>query len=1013
MELEIKNEQQVFKEIKIMKTKKLLLLVFFLSLVTQFSFGQVKKITGTVTDGAQALPGVNIIVKGTSNGVQTDFNGRYSIDAQVGSTLIFSYVGMRTIEVIVPDRTVMNVTLESDNTLNEVVVVAYGTQSKKKLVQSISVVGQDELEDLRVVSPQEMLQGQASGVQVINSSGVLGASTAIRIRGTASISSGGQPLIVIDGVPVNDGIIVDGGGAAPLPLNPLADIDPSTIESFSVLKDAAAAAIYGSRGSNGVILITTKKGKKNQNTRVNINSSTSWSKLTDIHDVMNGTQFNAFRSEFASAIYPFPTPPGFFDEREEFDWIDGVTRKGFSKDISFDISGGNEKTTYFLGGSYKDEEGFIVGNSIKRYGIRLNLAHDVNDWLQVGANIGLTDTYTDLVPTGLASGVPITIAQLYPPHELPRDADGNFLPKNPALGNVIATEALNKNDLLNYRTLGNIFAEIDLFKNIKYKTDFGVDIGKIEVLNRVAEFNSAGTRGFASNSIDQQKRFTFTNTLNYNTTFNNEHSINATVGMSFENFEVKSLGVSGNDFLSDDLINVVSSEVSTRDGANSRTESNLFGLFARGGYNYKGKYIFEGSIRRDGSSKFGKNNRYGNFWAIAGGWIISEEDFMQNLNWVNFLKLKVNYGTSGNDRIGNFSFLAGFGTTGYNGAQGVSQLSAANPDLKWEKSNSFDAGLEFRLFNRLNLNLDYYVKRTEDLILNQPIPFTNGGIGSILKNVGNMENRGVDLDISVDVFKNVDFTWRSSLNLGFNKNEVLSLPGASKDDQGREFIGTGISRIIQGLSVNTIVLPRYVGVNSETGHAEWLDANDNPTTNYDQANRVVVGNGDPDFTGGFTNNFRYKNFNLNFLFNFSVGNDIYLDNMGFLDNAAVFFANQRTAVLNIWRQPGDINAHVPSATSPTFYNYTNQSTRYLKDGSYARLKNITLSYNLPKKISNEIGFTKVKLYTSARNVLTIKSDELKGIDPELTTAIGNTGVGVLGYSPPQSKSYTLGITLTF
>ncbi|THD69984.1 TonB-dependent receptor [Robertkochia marina] len=972
----------------------------------QFSFAQEKTITGTVTDqDGLPLPGASVLVKGTTNGTQTDFNGNYSIVASEGETLVFAFIGQKTEERIIGASSVIDVQLVEDaQALEEVVVIGYGKQTKEKLVQSVAIVGSEQIEDIPAVAPQELLQGQASGVQVVNSSGILGAAPVIKIRGVASINAGGRPLVVVDGVPLNDANLSSGqGGQA---LNPLGDINPNDIESFSVLKDAAATAIYGSRGSNGVVLITTKSGRKNQKTKITLDMSTSWSESTDLFDMMDADQFRGFVAERAGAT-PEDYPQG------GFDWAPNVVRTGLSNDLNFSVSGGGEKTTFFTGFTYKDQEGFIIGNNLNRMSGRLNLTHEANDWLRMGVNLSVTENRNDRVGSENSTFAPLTSSFLQTPWVEPYDENGNFV-NTGFIANVIAIEALDINDSNSFRTVGNIFGEISFTDDLYFRTDFGIDRVLLEEFSRSFEINSPG--GYGDDYVAQQNKLVWNNSLNWNKTFANKHDVSAVAGMSYEQTDIRDIFVSATGFLSDDQINTVSgSEPGTT--INTVTGSRLVGYFARTNYSYDNKYTVEASFRRDGSSRFGANNKYGNFWAVGGAWMLSSERFMENVDWIDIFKLRGNYGTAGNDRIGDFASLARFeggNISNYNGASGLRQLSAANPDLQWERSKSYDIGFELGMFNnRVNLSVDYYNKTTTDLILNVPIPQTNGGLNSITDNVGEMENRGFDIDLNTVNIRTPDFEWTTSLNLGINENEVLSLPGASVDDQGREFIsGSASQRAIVGQSVNTFYLIRYNGVNPETGDAEWLDKDGNVTTTPTADDRVIVGDANPDFVGGFRNTLKWKNFDLNFFFNFSYGNDIMIDGLRFTDNPNGFF-NKRAQLLDVWENPGD-EAYVPSFSSSTFSTFAQRSTAQLRDGSFARLKNLTLGYSVPTSFLEKSGFLSgARIYFTANNLLTIKADNMDGIDPEVTDTVGNLGQGESFFTPPQSKTYLVGVRLNF
>lgn len=871
----------------------------------------------------------------------------------------------------------------------------------------MATVSNDNIKDIPAVSPQELLQGQASGVQVVSSSGILGAAPVIKIRGVASISSGGRPLIVVDGVPMNDANQTEGQGGQSL--NPLGDINPNDIESFSVLKDAAATAVYGSRGANGVILITTKSGKKNTPTRVTLDVNQSFTESTDILQMMNADQFRQFRIDAGAAA------PG-DDPQTSFDWPSQVVRTGNSQNINVGISGGSDKTTFFVGGTYSDQEGFIIGNNLQRASGRINLSHDATDWLQLGFNIGMNSNKNDRVGSENSTFAPLTSSFLQTPWVEAFDANGNY--RNTGfIANVIAIEDLDINDANTFRTVGNAFAKVDLsslVNGLSFRSDFGIDRVVLEEFQRSFEINSPG--GNAENYIGQQNKFVFTNTLNYAKNIGDFSELNVTAGMSYEQTDVRSINVNANTFLSDRQINTVSAATYGTTN-NTVTGNRLVGYFGRFNYSFKSKYIIEGSLRRDGSSRFGQNNQYGTFWSAGGAWLLSEEAFLQDVSWLNSLKLRANYGTAGNDRIGDFASLENFGggiVSNYNGAAGLRQLAAANPNLQWERSESYNIGFEASVFDsRLTIALDYYNKRTTDLLLNVPIPQTNGGLNSILQNVGEMENRGVDLDITSTNVRTPDFEWTTSLNMGFNTNEVLSLPGANTDSEGRQFVtGSANQRAIVGHSVNSFYLIPYLGVNPQTGDAEWESAEGTATTSPTASDRRIVGDANPVFVGGIRNTFRYKAFDLNVFMNFSYGNEIYIGGLRFTENPLGTF-NKSTRLLDNWEQPGD-DAYFPSFDSPSFSTFAQRSSAQLLDGSFLRLRNVTLGYTIPQAALERIGVIKgARFYATANNIFTIKADGLEGIDPEVTDSIANTRQGESFFTPPQAKTYLFGVRLTF
>ena len=992
------------------RLKNAMYLLLFLSVIFKVN-AQERTVSGVVSDDVGPLPGVNIIIKNTSKGTESDADGKYSIKAKTGDILVFSFVGMKTVERPVGASNKIDVTLENDNFLEEIVVVAYGAQSEKKVITSVSKVNQEAIKDLVTDSPQNILQGQASGVQVVSSSGVLGASPELRIRGTNSIGTNVRPLFVVDGVILGDDFLTgaQGGGQG---LNPLSSINPNDIENISVLKSAAATALYGSRGANGVVIITTKTGSKDGSVKVNLDFSTSISSVTDTPELLNAQQFR----DFSAITAPTRT---IFDGN--FDFIDAVFRNAVSQSYNLGVNGGNEKSSFYIGVTREDQEGILVGNELERTSFRGNIKTQANDWLTLGLNSSVSVNKFDRTPQENAFAAPYTIANLQRQDVNPIDENGNFTTAgNVGGGNVIAQELLNLNLATETRITGNAFADIDfssLLNGLSFKTDFGVDRRFVEAQTREVDLLTPG--GEAFNGISQQNRFTITPTFLYNNKLGEKHNLSLLAGYSYDQNDIRNIDVAGTGFLDDSFINVTSASTFTTTSSDGTT-SRLVSYFGRASYDYdNGKYVLEASLRRDGSSRFGLNNQFGTFWSAAFGWNISDENFMADVNWIRDLILNVSAGTAGNDRIGNFASLGTFFNSPYNNNPGLRPNSLANPDLRWETTTGFDAGISASFLNRrLTVGVEFYKKITDDLILNVPVdPTFNLGLNAVATNIGEIQNTGVDVDItSVNFDTESGFKWTTNLNIGYNKNEVTKLPGDNIDERGNRFVAQGGSfsgqRAIEGHSANSFYLIRYVGVNPQTGDAEWLDADGNITTNPTQADRVVAGQANPDFVGGLTNTFKYKNWSLSTLFNFSVGNDIFLASRSFSENPRSGF-NKTTRVLNIWQNPGD-NAFIPSTSSSTYGVFEQDSTLQLEDGSFARLKNVTLAYSLPQSLLDNVFLSNVRFYATATNLLTIKSDGLDGYDPETSrNADGGGAIGEEFFNIPQARTYTLGVNITF
>ncbi|MEM9077873.1 MAG: TonB-dependent receptor [Bacteroidota bacterium] len=1005
-----------------MKVQKLFGTLFML-LLTTVAMSQEKTITGTVIDQTGVpLPGVNIVVEGTSNGTQTDFDGNYAITGSVGQALLFTYLGQRTERLVIGASNVIDLQMEEDaQALQEVVVIGYGNQEERKIIQNVGIVKQEAIENLQVVSADQLLQGQSAGTQIVNASGVLGSAAVIRVRGVNSINAGSQPLIVIDGVPITDSqnTLNRGGNTG---INPLSYVNPNDIESLTVLKDAGATSIYGSRGANGVVLITTKKGRRNSETTVTFDVNTQFSESTDVPDILTADEFRRFKSEVATiqnggvTVSPEDLGLGAIGSGGT-DWLAGVQRTGISQNYNLGVRGGSEKTSFFFGLDYQDTEGFIIGNDQQRAGARINIDSNVNDWLKAGMNLGVTNNRLARVFIENEIDAPFTTAFLQSPTVRAFDDEGNFLQSGSFIPNIFARVALDTRELKTFRVIGNAFTEITPFPGLTWRSEFGVDWLSTEETTREAEFNTPG--GLAQQISVREERWLTNQTINFSPELGDDHNLNLLLGLNYEETLRTRLNVSSTGFLTDDLRNLGSGSTPTVLNGD-RFPNRLFGLFSRATYDYKGKYIVEGSVRRDGSSRFSANNRFGYFWSVAAGWTLSEEDFIRDLDFFDFLSIRASIGTVGNDRLGTFPSLALFSAgaiADYNGESGAIPNQPENPDLKWEESETLDIGIKSSFLNgRISFNASYFKKTTSDLLLNQVLPPQTGFV-SISRNIGEMENKGFEFELSTVNFQTENFQWRTNFNLTTIENKVLQLnEDAATDPQGRRIIDGPIQRAIEGESLNNFYLIRYVGVNPQTGDAEWLDANGNITLNPGSADRVVTGSPLPDFSGGMTNTITYKNFDLSFLMNYSYGNDIVIDGLRFADgnDAIGGIVNVRRQNLNFWRQPGD-NAFLPSPNSSTFDLFNQRSDLQQLDGSYLRLKNLTLGYTLPQDVLDRLGgiFKSVRLYATGTNLFTIKGDELDGIDPEVTDDIDPLFQGESFFTAPQAKSYLFGARLQF
>ncbi len=974
-------------------------------------FGQVqaqtRTLSGSVSDSrGNPLVNVSVVAKPSGGGTSTNSNGQFTLAVPVATkTLEISSVNFATQTVTIGNNTSFDVKLNPvEGSLETVVVVGYGTQTQRTRIQAASVVKGESFRNMAIVSPTQALQGQAAGVNMVNSSGLLGAASNVQVRGASSLIGGTQPLYVIDGVPLNDDVISGGQGGG-TGLNPLLDLNPNDIESMTVLKDAAAVSIYGSRGTNGVILIKTKRGA-NQKTRVNVDAFKGYSRPTNNLEMLNADQYRTYISEYRAARMSTPAtfPAG------NFDWTNAVLQQGKVNSYSLSSTGGNEKTTFYLGGTYYDETGYTIGNDIRRLSGRLNLDHDISSRVKVGVNFSVSNTNSDRIGAENSTFAPLTAAALILPYVQPRDDNGKFV-NTGFIANVLAIEALNTNAFISTRNTGNAYAEFKLIDNLKFRTDWGID--NVQAEERYRSVNIVTSGGSASRSVQQNRKWLATNTLNYEKTLN-KHFIGALLGHSFEKTDNDNITVAAAVFASDRLPNVASGATPTTTFA-SRSAWGLEGVFTRLNYRFKNRYLFEGTLRRDGSSRFGAANKFGTFYAVSGGWIISDEAFLQDVGFLSNLKLTASYGTSGNDRIGgDFPSLGLYGggvASDYNGAAGLAPTQIPNENLKWEETRQWDIGIASSFFqSRLNLNVNVYNKRTINNLIGVPLPFTTG-YPSVNKNIGEIENKGIDIEFNTVNLKSKNFEWTTSINMGFVTNTVLSLP-TNKDEAGRDFLLiSAAQRAIVGHSRNTFYLNKFIGVNSVSGDAEWEDKTGKAVKTLLAADRQIVGNAIPKVTGGFTNTVRFHEFDLTAFFNFAYGNKVLISGLGFTENLTQSGFNKSTIVMNYWKNPGD-NAFAPKLSSTTAPIFHQTSTLQLQDGSYARLKTLSLSYRLPASLLTSLKYvSSARFYAQAQNLFIIQAKNFRGPDAEVSANGGSQIMGESFFALPQSRTITFGLNI--
>ena len=1000
---------------------------------------QERQVTGKVTaaDDGSPIPGASVVAKGTTRGTQTDAEGNYTLTLPTNiGTLVVSFVGVTTQEVAVGNRSVINVSLSNDSrSLDEVVVTGYGSQSKRNLTGNIAKVGSREIENIPVPSVEQALQGKVAGVQITALNGKVGQGLQIKVRGSASLTASSQPLYVVDGIPITSA----DQSSTTAPTNPIADLNPNDIESLEILKDAASSAIYGSRASNGVVLITTKKGRAGKTTfdaGMQIGASTpthlrQWLNTQQYVELFQEARANTGAYTATSLTnrftrYAAGDPAGWQGANPTYntDWQQEAFQKAPSQQYDLSARGGDAKTRFFISGQYFDQSGILIKNRFRRLSGRVNLDHTATDKLTLGVNMNLSHSINDRVSNDNAFSTPLQIIALPPmtPVIDPRtnQLSGDYtLYYNPLLNRDFAALQARV-----YRIIGNVYADYKLMPGLSFRTEFGTDLlsqQEEEYYGRETARNTGAANGLGSNSFRQVTNFTTNNFFSFGRTIAEKHDIDATLGVSYQESRANFNSVTGQQFPSD-AYKQISSAAKITAGTGTQSSYSFLSYFARVNYRFNNKYLLGASGRIDGSSRFGINNRYGFFPAVSAGWILTEESFLKNVQTLSLLKIRASYGLTGNAEIGDFSSQALYAATnnagtsaGYAGVPGQAPSQIPNPDLTWEKTLQTDIGLEFGfLDNRFSGELDYYEKNTSGLLLNVNVPGSSG-FRTQLRNVGKLQNKGYEFVFNS---RNISgaFNWTTSLNIAYNKNVVTDLGGTT-------ITGSFLNRAQEGQPLGVFVGPEYAGVDVQNGDALYYKNTikadstiDRGTTNdYNAAAYVPLGNPSPKFIGGITNTFSYAGFDLSILFNGQFGNYIYNGGGKFQSANGDFFDNQSVDQLNRWQKPGDIT-NVPQARL-LGGNGTGESSRYLQKGDYVRLRTLTLGYALPKTLLSRVNLNRVRIYVTAQNLLTFTG--YTGWDPEVnsdayvTGARGPINIGVDFYSAPQPRTIIGGLQIGF
>ncbi len=982
------------------KIASLILLLFASTII----YAQQKTITGTITgDDGKPLAGATITAMGSGETTVTDAAGKFSFSVSENvKSVIVSYVGLDSQEISIGSGNIVAQLKARASEVSEVVVVGYGTKLKKDVTSSIAKVTSKEFQNLPLPSFEQALQGRAAGVFINTGSGKLGQGLNVRVRGISSISANQQPFVVIDGVP----IVNQSLGSATEPDNPLATLNPDDIESIEVLKDAASAAIYGSRASNGVLLITTKSGKKGR-TKLNMGYFTGWSTPTKKAEFLNASQYRELFTAAAENMgydpaeeFEFETGTTDWNNNYDQNWANEAFQTGYISQYNISLTGGDDRTKFLMSGSFNDQKGIIIGNRLTRGTGRLNIDHTVNNIFKVGANLSLNQTVNYRVPSDNAFSNPLQLNAIPPLHPK-RNADRSLNSATLYYNNLFELEGKNRNTNNTYRTISSFFAEAKLLPNLTFRTQNGIDFNYLQESQYLGRNTQDGApEGYSYENQVISSIFTTTNTLSWNNTFKGIHQVDAMGGIEYQSGSSSGASVEGRAFPSEKFTKIANAAIISG-GSSSETEYRFISYFLRANYKLMDKYLLTASIRTDGSSRFGKDNRYGVFPAVAVGWVLSEEKLLKNSKVLNFLKVRSSYGKTGNAEIGNFSSLSLYSSGPYANIAGILASQIGVPNLTWENTYQFDIGLDFAILdNRITGELDYFSKNTKDLLLNVPLPSVNG-FTSVTKNIGDMTNKGWELVLNFNIVRK-PFNWTSSFNISTYQNEVTRL--VSPVPPGQRTLG----RLAEGAPFGQFYGPKYLGVDPNNGDALYLGADGKPTNDYGAAIQTVVGDPNPDFYGGWNNRFSYKGFDLDIQCQFVQGGDIY-NIAGFFQSVnGDYFDNQTVDQMNYWRNPGDITT-IPQ---PRLYegNGAGKSSRWVQDGSYFRIKSVNLGYNVARKHLQKFYIDNARIYVAAQNLLTFTN--YKGYDPEVnTTYTGNINLGHDFYTPPQASTITFGINI--
>ncbi len=998
--------------------KPLLFYCFLMLLFWSTSLqAQDRTVSGVVTaqDDGLPMPGVTVIIKGTSTGTVTDIDGAYTIAVPNDNAILqFSSVGYKTVERSVGAQSSINITLEaSTQIMDEIVVVGYGTERTEALTGSINTINSEEFEQIPTASFQESLQGLASGVQVTANDGSPGAGINVRVRGIGSINAGNDPLYVIDGIPVTSGSVSqtdfgnDGRSS-----NVLSSLNPNDIASITILKDASSTAIYGSRGANGVVLITTKQGSQGK-AKIDLRAQVGFSDFAfnNLLEPLNRDQYTELylegrvnagsTPEEAQALFDQQFP-----ENANTNWIDEISQTGITQQYDLSASGGNEKIQYFASLGYFDQEGTVVNNKFTRYSSRINLAAQLTPKLRVTNNITLSYFTQRGITDGTRWQAPFYVGFLMAPTVPVLDDLGRYYGEHTffmGANNPVGHLNEDRRELEQTRIIDNFTASYEIMDGLRFTSAWSFDILNVDefIFNNGRYGDGRNVGGTGNEARTDIINWLGTQTLNYDLTIADKHSITALLGYEAQKVTQDITEASGEGYPHPDL-NTLASAANPTQATSERTEYAFNSIFSRINYNFDERYYLSASIRTDGSSRFGPDSRWGTFWSVGGSYRISEESFFDNVDFINQLKLRVSYGVTGNANIGDFDWATLYEfEREYDGLPAAAPEQVGDRTLTWESQENFNVGLDLGLFNgRLNATADYFIRTSTDLILDNPLSYTTG-FREIKQNVGDMENRGLELALSGDILDTRGFRLNAAWNITFITNEITFLPSAIVD---------GTKRREEGRDFQEYYLFGWAGVNPADGAPLWYtdESKTETTSNINDAARFYDGKtATPDFFGGFNLSASYKGITVSAQLNYMFGHHVY-DGPGWVIHGDGRFTPRSTstwAFENRWQQPGDDALFPRFAWGNTSASNTRNSSRYLFAGDYIRLRNVNISYQFPNALTDKLKLRSLQAYVNLRNFWTWVTDDNLHFDPEQTTN------GVYNTVTPISKTVQVGVNI--